>query len=74
MTLGPRVRERRTELGLSQEQLAHRAGISLNALHRLEIGQSTDPHFSTIAGLAHALGTSVDALTGEVESVPLVAS
>jgi transcriptional regulator with XRE-family HTH domain len=73
MTIGPRVRERRTALGLSQEQLARQAGVSLNALHKLEMGRITDPHFSTLSGIAHALGITVDQLVGEeAVSVPLV--
>jgi transcriptional regulator with XRE-family HTH domain len=65
MTIGPRVRERRTASGLSQEQLARQAGVSLNALHKLEMGRITDPHYSTLSGIAHALGVSVDELVGE---------
>ena len=65
MVLGSRVRERRTALGFSQENLAHRAGVSLNAVHKLEAGRITDPHFSTLSGIARALDTTVAELVGE---------
>jgi transcriptional regulator with XRE-family HTH domain len=65
MAIGPRVRERRIALGLSQEQLARRADISLNAMGKLETGRIIDPHYSTLSGLAHALGTTVAELVGE---------
>jgi transcriptional regulator with XRE-family HTH domain len=65
VVLGSRVRERRTALGFSQENLAHRAGVSLNAVHKLEAGRITDPHFSTLSGIARALDTTVAELVGE---------
>lgn len=72
MAIGPRVRERRMALGLSQEHLAHGAGISLNAVHKLEMGRITDPHYSTLERLAHGLGTTVAELVGEEAlAVPL---
>ncbi|MEE1165234.1 MAG: helix-turn-helix transcriptional regulator [Lachnospiraceae bacterium] len=40
LEIGERIRKRRLELHLSQEQLAERAGISVNTLSRLECGQS----------------------------------
>jgi transcriptional regulator with XRE-family HTH domain len=71
MGLGQKVREMRTALGLSQEHLAHRAGVSLNAVHKLEAGRITDPHFSTLSGIARALDTTVAELVGEEVPVPL---
>ena len=41
LEIGERIRRRRLELHLSQEQLAERAGISINTLSRLECGQSS---------------------------------
>ena len=71
MTIGPRVRERRIALGLSQENLAHAAGLSWGAIQRLEAGKIVDPHYSTLEGIAHTLGTTVAELVGEKEPVPL---
>jgi transcriptional regulator with XRE-family HTH domain len=71
MVLGSRMRERRRERGLSQERLAYQAGVTLSAIQRLEAGQVSDPHYSTLTGIAHALGTTVAELVGEKELVPL---
>ncbi len=65
MVLGPRMRERRTALGLSQEAVARKAGLSLNLVNKLENGRVTDPHYSTLSAVAHGLGTTVAELAGE---------
>jgi transcriptional regulator with XRE-family HTH domain len=65
MPIGPRVKERRKELGLSQENLAHGAGLSWGSIQRLEAGQVTDPHYSTLSNIANVLGTTVAELVGE---------
>jgi transcriptional regulator with XRE-family HTH domain len=59
MVLAPRVKELRTERGLSQENLAHRAGLSWGAVQKLEAGQVNDPHYSTLASIARVLDTTV---------------
>jgi len=72
MTIGPRVRERRVALGLSQERLAAEAGLTWSAVQRLEAGKVADPHYSTLSGIAHVLGTTVAELVGEEEpALPL---
>jgi transcriptional regulator with XRE-family HTH domain len=43
--------------------------MSLRALNSLERGESADPHYSTLVGIADALGTSIGELIGE--PVPL---
>jgi transcriptional regulator with XRE-family HTH domain len=65
------VRTARKALHLSQEEVARRAGVSLNQVNRLERGEIVDPHFSTLAGLASALGMQISELVGE-PAVPLV--
>ena len=52
---GNLVRVIRQSSGLSAPELARRAGISNNALNRLERGLS-EPRLSTILALARALG------------------
>src|SRR5215203_9932 len=74
MTLGPRVRERRKAIRLSQEQLASRAGLTWSAIQRLEAGQVTDPHYSTLSSIAHVLGTTVAELVGEEPAVGKVSA
>lgn len=65
MDIGGRVREARKRSGLSQEALARRAGVTLAAIGQLERGVSTDPHYSTLAGIAAATGTTIATLVGE---------
>jgi transcriptional regulator with XRE-family HTH domain len=65
MAIGPRVRERRKELGFTQEQLASQTGVTLSAVQRLEGGRITDPHYSTLLSIANALHTTVAELVGE---------
>ena len=69
MTIGSRVRERRKGRGLSQEQLARQAGLTWSAVQRLEAGQVTDPHYSTLRGIADVLDTSIGELVGEEELI-----
>jgi len=38
--LGNRIRNRRQEIGMSQEKIAEKAGISVNTVSRIEGGQS----------------------------------
>jgi transcriptional regulator with XRE-family HTH domain len=52
-----RLRRRRLEAALTQQELADRAGISRNALVRLETLR-TEPRPPTLRRLADALGTT----------------
>jgi transcriptional regulator with XRE-family HTH domain len=70
VSIGERVRTGRKALHLSQEEVARRAGVSLNQVNRLERGEIVDPHFSTLAGLATALDMQISELVGEL-TVPL---
>jgi transcriptional regulator with XRE-family HTH domain len=53
-----RLRKRRSELELTQEELCQRAGISLDAVSRIESG-SRVPTLETLEGLARALELKV---------------
>jgi transcriptional regulator with XRE-family HTH domain len=63
--LGSRLRSLRKARGLSQEAVARRADIGLRAYGDLERGRASDPHYSTLEGIAHALGMTVAELVGE---------
>ncbi|MEU8580272.1 ATP-binding protein [Streptomyces abikoensis] len=56
----------RTEAGLSQEELAHTAGVSVRALSYMERGRSRGPQRRTVQALATALGLDA-AGAGELE-------
>lgn len=56
-----RLQERRSELGVSQIQLAAKADISLSQVQNLESGKNT-PNLATARRVADALDTTVDAL------------
>ena len=45
--------------------IARRAGVSLNVINRLERGVILDPHYSTLRGIASALGIPVEDLVRE---------
>jgi ribosome-binding protein aMBF1 (putative translation factor) len=58
----PLVRAWREHLGLTQQQVADRAGMKQPALARIEQGEST-PRAITLQRLAEAMGLSVAQLT-----------
>ncbi len=58
------VRSCRTKLGLTQAQLAERAGISRTAVTAIE-GERLVPSVAAALALADALGTTVEALFGQ---------
>ena len=55
-----RLRRLRQAAGLSQEALAERAGLSLNAIGALERGEHRHPYPATVRALADALGLTDD--------------
>lgn len=55
------VRALRKELGLSQEELGKRCGVSRQTINAIE-NQKYDPSLSLAFQLARILGTTVDAL------------
>ena len=54
--LGERIRALRYRHGLTQAQLAYKAGVGEKTLKRLETGKTDTPHPDTLAALAGALG------------------
>lgn len=63
--VGERIKERRAELGWTQEQLAQKAGISKSFLSELENGKRS-VSADNLLDLARALGVSLDYLmTGQ---------
>jgi transcriptional regulator with XRE-family HTH domain len=66
-SLADTLRTLRLERDLTQEDLAHRAGLTVAALARIERGQA-NPTWTTIRRLAVALEISLAALGGAVEA------
>lgn len=60
--LGQRIRAKRRELGLSQEGLAHEAGLDRSYVGRIERGEH-NLTFVSLVKIARAMGCDVAALT-----------
>ena len=60
--LAQNIKKFRTQLGLSQEELARKAGITYSTLIKLESGANKNPTVKTLQQLAGALGVSLDQL------------
>jgi len=54
-SIGDRLRRLRTERGLTQEQLAERAGVSVDLVKKLEQGRRESARLTTLTALASAL-------------------
>ncbi len=67
--LGRRIRLRRREAGLTQEQLAEKAEISPSFLGHVERG-SRKLSLETLLKLCRALNTTADALLGCFDGAP----
>ncbi len=63
MKLGENIRKYRTELGLTQEQLGEKTGVSAQAVSKWE-SDSSLPDTSLLPSIAEALQTSIDSLYG----------
>ena len=66
---GNRLRQQRTVLGLTQVELAARAGISRTAVTAIE-GDRLVPSVASALAIARALGTTVENLFGDEASKP----
>jgi transcriptional regulator with XRE-family HTH domain len=66
-----RIKTRRQQLGLSQEELAEHAQLSQSQFSKIERGEVTRPSYKRLLRIAEALGCSVEDITDDVEpSVP----
>jgi transcriptional regulator with XRE-family HTH domain len=64
MELHEIIRQRRSELDMSQAELAAKVGVDKRQIRRYESGE-TQPTLPIAKAIAHALGISVDELAGE---------
>ncbi|MFA5410343.1 MAG: helix-turn-helix transcriptional regulator [Candidatus Omnitrophota bacterium] len=60
--LAKKIRELRNKKDISQEKLARLADVSYNTIVKIESGESKNPSFKTMTGIANALGVSLDDL------------
>lgn len=67
--LGQRIRAKRKELGMSQEELAHEAGLDRSYVGRVERGEH-NLTFVALVKLARAMRCDVATLTVGLPSVP----
>jgi transcriptional regulator with XRE-family HTH domain len=61
--LGERLKKLRDGTGLSQQELADKAGVTLSVLTAIEQGLTPDPRVGTLLALAGALGVDMNRLT-----------
>jgi predicted transcriptional regulator len=64
------LRQLRHDSGITQEDVAHQAGITVAALARIERG-TTNPRWTTVRRIISALNASLDDLTAAVEDAPV---
>ena len=69
MDIGGRIRAARKALGMTQEELARRAGMSLKGMGDIERGAIPDPHFSSL----HKIAAGLDVPVGELLEEPVLA-
>ena len=60
--LAENIKRYRAEKGLSQEQLAQKAGVTYSTLTKLESGVNQNPKVKTLQAVAEALEVTLDDL------------
>jgi len=60
--LADNVKRYRTKKGLSQEELAHKAGVTYSTLTKIEIGVNQNPKVKTLQQIAAALDVTLNDL------------
>lgn len=69
-TIGKRIMQNRKRMGLTQDQLAEKLGVTAQAVSKWENDQSC-PDISILGTLADIFGISTDALLGRTEDMPV---
>ena len=67
MSIGHAIKQARSERGLTQQQLANRAGISITSLYYIE-SDTNSPSVRTLSKIAAALEVPVSALFAEMDA------
>lgn len=58
--MGYKIKERREELRMTQEELAQKSGVSRQTISSIETGKYDNVLVGTLAAIATALDTTVD--------------
>lgn len=66
MTLGERLKQLRKDAGLTQEQLAQKAGLKKQNISRYE-NSHIEPNIRTAKRIADALGVTIEDIASEIE-------
>lgn len=70
MTIGEKIKHRRQELKLTQEELAKKLGVTKSAVCRIERGFEPNPTTDRIKKYAEALDCSISYMMGWNDDVP----
>ena len=62
--LSKKLKELRKEKGWSQQKLAEKAGLSFNAVTKIEQGLAKHPTLKTLVKIADAFNITLDELAG----------
>lgn len=65
MTFAENLRAARRAASMTASELAKRAGIAQTTVHQIETGQLQNLSAATTSSIAQALGSTVEALTGQ---------
>ena len=60
--MGNKIRQRREEIRMTQEELAERSGVSRATISALENGTDRNTTSKTLIAIATAMGSTVDAI------------
>ncbi len=63
-TLASNIKKYRQKSGLSQDQLARKAGIPYSTFLKIESGYTPNPSIQAVLNIAEALGITIDELVG----------
>lgn len=58
--MGYKIKERREELRMSQEELSRKSGVNRTTISSLETGKAVQVLTGTLVALANALDTTID--------------
>lgn len=58
--MGYKIKERREELRMSQEELSKKSGVNRTTISSLETGKAVNVLTGTLIALANALDTTID--------------